>query len=184
LFNNFEKKKIPIEAVYIAIEMKTDLSKRDYDDAIEKFLAIRRLKRAFADGYLFDSQRHNVLCAIVTSKSPHIEQIRTRIHESYKHTQFIPDFVICPGSYVITGGTYHRVAHYGAEGSAYRREMEARGITAKPSSYMIDNAGEDSLYIWIAWLHSWLHMMGPRAPDLAKYSTLIRTPILGDALSE
>lgn len=164
----------PVEAVYALVEVKTNLTPSEINDAVEKCRRFKRLPRRFCEAgqgqriadslfviWGFDcpspsTLKQNLLASL--SSVPRSEQ---------------PDFVVVPDRIVARAGNYLELSKFGQPNSSYRAQLHAQhgpNLEALiPEAAEIDDLGENALLAWYLWFDSWLRQAGSRLTNPVAY---------------
>ena len=163
------KKIFLTESVYNLIEVKTQLNPRDIADAVEKCQRFKTLPREFAD---FPAPRiKGSIFTLWAFDSPEPETVKKNLCSALDgiSVEESPDFVIVPGKFVVSGGSYRSLYKFGQPDTKFRQSLnpEQRSeITKNMIEFFCLN---DSLFVWYIWMCSWLRHAGNRCPDLISH---------------
>lgn len=174
-----------VEAVYGMIEVKSSLSPSDIADAVAKGRRFKHLPREFADLPASPRIRES-LFVIWAWTAPSPETLKQNLVECLRDLprEEHPDFVVVPGSVVVTAGQYRELARLGHPGTKRRIAFDNRhGGAEQAEAYWAANPvevlqlNENSILGWLIWLLSWLRGAGVRTAPLQAY--LDRTKVFG-----
>jgi hypothetical protein len=111
-----------VEATYGVIEVKTQLTPATIKDAVDKCVRYKKLPRKFQDAFGRQKLTESLFCiwafdapAPATAKS-NLEAALSGLPQAVQ-----PDFVICPGRFLVRGGHYLDLSTNGQIGSEYRK---------------------------------------------------------------
>ena len=177
-----------VESVYSLIEVKTDFSPKDISDSIKKCRRFKTLPRHFHSEFGLAPKIDQSYFAIWTFNAPNPEVVKenyiNEISSIPRREQ--PDFVICPGSFVISSGIHREIVKVGMPDSPHRNKLlkenkgDLEGILSKGMDIHV--LGENSLLVWLIWYISFLQGSGTRAAPLLRY--LPKTSVLDTQLIE
>lgn len=162
------KKVFLIESVYGLIEVKTQLNRRDIQDAVEKCRKFKRLPRQYCD---FPIPRITDSIFILWAfESPEPQTVKSNLYSVIKDipNEESPDFIVVPGRFLVKGGSYHSLVKW------IQRIETAQSLTPDPRA-TIENEMmkflciEESLFVWFFYMTSWLRYAGNRCPDIESY---------------
>lgn len=163
-----------VEAVYALIEVKTSLTPTEITDAINKCQRFKRLPRRFSEGPS-KPQLAESLFVLWSFESPASETLKQNLVEAIREVPIPdrPDFIVVPGKLVATCGSYRELSGIGQPGSPHRQALEKQygpDLAALQFERLpVYECGQDSLFIWLVWLLSWLKRAGSRNSDLLGY---------------
>lgn len=163
-----------VEAVYAMIEVKTSLSPTELGDSITKCRRFKRLPRKFSEAPTMPRLTDS-LFVLWSFESPASETLKQNLVEALREVPVPeqPDFVVVPGHLVATCGTYRELSALGQPGSSHRQTLEKQygpdlaGLQL--DRVQVDECGQDSLFVWLVWLLSWLKRAGSRSSELLGY---------------
>lgn len=163
-----------VEAVYALIEVTTSLTPTEIADAIIKCRRFKRLPRRFSEApsapRLTDS-----LFVLWSFESPASETLKRNLVDAIREIPVLeqPDFIIVPGHLVATCGSYRELSGIGQPGSSHRQILEKQygpDLAALPFERLpVYECGQNSLFVWLVWLLSWLNRAGSRSSELLGY---------------
>jgi len=174
LYPGFGKELWPVEGIYALIEVKSQLSPRDLNNAISKLRKFKNLQRSFPP--VKDEPRIADSLAVLwsfDSSSP--ETLKKNLESAIKEVpkKERPDFIIVPGKLVAKLGSYLEIVRIGQPNSLYRNrlvEQYGKNLDFLSSDEMeVYSLGDNSLMIWWVWFDSWLRHAGERFYDPLKY---------------
>lgn len=167
LYPDLQRKLWPVEAIYALIEIKTQLSPRDLQDALKKVRRFKKLQRKFLETqspqYIKDS-----LAIIWSFEAPNPETLKANLIKELESVPLAeqPDFVVVPDSLVVQSGGYLELNRFGQENSVHRQTLKAGFGNDSP---LVLNEGKNALHAWFVWFDSWLRQAGPRFPNPIDY---------------
>ena len=159
-----------VESVYCLIEAKTNLSPTQLDDAIEKCVRFKNLKREFGEFVIPKSRESLFVIFAFSASAP--EKFYTTLKSSLDNLplDLRPDFIVVPGSFMAFSGKYFELSQAGEKNSLFRRELESKGLVDERLSSGLKFAkSPDSLLLFFLYLTSWLQRAGSRASDAMRY---------------
>lgn len=174
LFSSEKEKIWLVESVYSLIEVKTQLTPTTLNNSLEKCRRFKSLPRVFAS----DFGRQNVkesLFVLWAFEGPSAEKIKDNFVESTKDIprNEHPDFIVVPGSTIISAGEYHEFTKLGQPNSPRRNALISKYGNDLDKllgeGCLVQNLGEDTLLAFLIWFTSWLHSAGERRADLVQY---------------
>ena len=176
LYPSIQKKLWPVEGIYALLEIKTQLTPRDLQDAIDKVRKFKSLERKFritnVPQHISDS-----LAIIWSFDAPDPQTLKGNLHTACSSVPVSerPDFVVVPDSIVAKSGRYLELSKLGQENSTYRRNLQEQYgpdlSVLLPEIVEMDDLGENALVAWYIWFDSWLRQAGHRVGDLSNYLT-------------
>ena len=163
----------PVEAVYALVEVKTELSPRDLQDAVKKCQRFKQLNRRFVGAG--DQRIEESLFVIWSFDGAGAETIKENLVEAVRDVPVVerPDFVVDLNGLVATSGSYLAISKLGQPNSEHRRGLEAKhggdlsGLLPDPIQAL--DVGANSLLVWYVWFDSWLRHAGARRCDPVAY---------------
>lgn len=175
LYPEEEKRLWLVEAVYSLIEVKTHLSPSEIRDAVRKCCRFKNLPRQFADVPTLPKIPDS-LFVLWAWEAPAPSTVKKNLLSALQgvpqHEH--PDFLVVPGSVMISGGAYRRLSQFGQPGSSAWVAAQARlggdieGFLARdPIAAM--QLDENTLLTWLVWFTSWLKAAGHRSAPLQSY---------------
>lgn len=173
LFGESKEKIWLVESVYSLIEVKTQFTPSNLRDSLEKCERFKSLPREYSDWGRQNIQDSLFVLWAFEGPSPERikEIIRTEVPKIPADKQ--PDFIIIPGSTIVSAGQYYEFATLGREGSTYRAQklVEAEGNIKSllGSGFKVYELKGNTLLAWLAWYSSWLHAAGERRASLLNY---------------
>ena len=174
LYANSKKKLWPVEAVYGLIEVKSQLSPRDLEDAVLKFRRFKRLQRRFRVTQISQGIEDS-LTILWSFESPDPRTLKANLVNSLATVpvEERPDFVVVPDKLVAMSGSYLELARLGHPNSQYRGNLLAKHGDELPpelqESVKVDDLGQNALLAWYVWFDSWLGQAGGRSTDPIAY---------------
>lgn len=162
-----------VEGVYALIEVKTNLTRPEMEDAISKCRRFKTLPRKWSE--VGTNRLHDSLFVVWSYDSPNASTVKENLVELLENVPIPeqPDFFIVPGQYVISCGSYRELSGLGQPESSFRRDLiERYGNELKGLNFNripLYELGENSLFVWFIWFLSWLNRAGVRAPELLDY---------------
>ena len=174
LYPEAEKKLWPVEGIYALIEVKTQLSPRDLQNAVEKVRKFKRLQRKFmvtkSGQYITDSLA--IIWSFNSSEPSTFKGDLLKVLASVPAGER-PDFVVVPDSIVAKSGQYLELSRLGQENSIHRKQHQAQYGTdlspLLPDIAEVDDLGQNALHVWYVWFDSWLRQAGHRFPNPIEY---------------
>ena len=163
----------PVEAVYALVEVKTELSPRDLQDAVKKCQRFKQLNRRFV---VADDQKiEKSLFVIWSFDGASAETIKENLVEAVRDVPAVerPDLVVDLNGLVAISGSYLAISKLGQPNSEHRRELEAKhggdlsGLLPDPIQAL--DVGANSLLVWYVWFDSWLRLAGARRCNPVAY---------------
>ena len=163
----------PVESVYAIIEVKSRLSPRDLEDAVEKCRRFKQLKRNFLGA---GSQKiYESLFVIWSFQGAKPKTIRGNLVEAIRPVPPFerPDLVVDLNGFVASCGAYLELSVLGQPNSPYRQEL-VRKHGADFSDLLPDymrayDAGPNALLAWYVRFDAWLRNAGTRHADPLAY---------------
>ena len=163
----------PVEAVYALIEVKTQLNRRDLEDAIAKGRRFKSMQRKFLDAGQ-NIRIKDSLFVVWSFESPEASTVKQNLVELLNEVprREQPDMIVVPNRIVASVGSYLELSKLGQQNSPYRRQRETEhgdNLSALIKQLLIYELGVNSLMGWYIWFDSWLRQAGPRFADPIKY---------------
>ncbi|PJW21989.1 hypothetical protein CV632_01305 [Geobacillus thermodenitrificans] len=163
-----------VESIYALIEVKTHLNPDSLNDSIEKCKKFKKLKRNYSTVPNLPTITDS-LFILWAFNGPSEDTIKQNILNSVKDldVEEQPDFIIIPDKILVWSGTHRRLAKFGMPNSPYQAQiLEAH--PGKSYEEIFDTIkflalGENTLFIWLMWLTSWLKAAGNRSAPLESY---------------
>jgi len=172
-----------IEAAYALIEVKTNLTPSDLDDAIVKCRRFKTLPRKF-DTLPENPKIRDSLFVVWAFEGPQPETVRCNVRNALRDVPVAeqPDFIVIPNSVIVTAGQYRQLAISNRPDRprlSYTITDSEGNITVVPDDQvLILSLGNNTLLTWLIWLTSWLKAAGHRSAPLTAYLT--QGQILGE----
>lgn len=163
----------PVEAVYALIEVKTQLNRRDLEDAIAKGRRFKSLPRKFLNAGQ-SIRIENSLFVIWSFESPEASTVKQNLVKLLDGVPCgeQPDLIVVPNRLVVSAGSYLELSKLGQRNSPYRRKLESKygnDLSALIRDPLVYELRANSLMSWYVWFDSWLRQAGPRFVDPIKY---------------
>lgn len=163
----------PVEAVYALIEVKTQLNRRDLEDAVAKGQRFKSLPRKFHNAGQ-GMRIEDSLFVIWSFESPEPSTVKQNLVELLdgmpRGEQ--PDLIVVPNRLVASAGSYLELSKLGQQNSPHRlqREFEhGSNLAALVKQPLVYDLGANSLMGWYIWFDSWLRQSGPRFVNPTNY---------------
>jgi hypothetical protein len=173
LFGESKEKIWLVESVYSLIEVKTQFTPSNLRDSLEKCKRFKSLPREYSD--LGRQNIQDSLFVLWAFEGPSSERIKENIQTELQKipTDKQPDFIIIPGSTLVSAGQYYKFTILGREDTAYRAQKlaEAEGNIKSllGSGFEVYELKGNTLLAWLVWYSSWLHAAGERRASLDNY---------------
>lgn len=173
----YRQSSIPIwllEAVYGVIEVKTELTPTTLKDSIKKCRRFKKLPRNYADSFGGQKIRDHlfVIWSFQAPSNAVMKDNLLSVLTDIPH-QEQPDFIIVPGRFLVRGGQYYDLSHNGQTDSDYYKSRLAEcgndSSRLLPEPFEMLDLGANAITVFLYWLNSWLHVAGPRRPNLLAY---------------
>ena len=188
--NNFpfygesDKKIWPAEAVYAMLEVKSKLTPAELDDAMQKGVRFKQLRRQFLDFARGEGPRglKDSLFIIWAFESAEVDRVEETLLEHMRKVAIHnrPDLIIVPDKFVMLGGSLAElISHTEPDGELMRnldKQTVLRG--SGPLLYGMKKT-PDALLAWFCYLHMWLIQAGARAADPTLYAESERDDATG-----
>ena len=162
----------PTEAVFANIEIKTNLSKKDIVDSVNKCERFKNLNRDFAyPGHVNTLLKESMFIIFSFDEKTAIDTIITNVRAAIKGkgAHQVPDFIIVPNKVLMCSGDYTLIQRFGMDGSENREKIndcEVRNFKKNPD-YSITK--KYVLQIFFLSLQSWLRFAGGRTGDFIDF---------------
>ncbi len=163
-----------VESVYALIEVKTTLSKKNFENCLQKCQRFKRLEKKYSD---IGSKQHisDSLFIIWSFEGPKPEHLRKLFLQTTKGVDHgeQPDLIIVPNKYVASAGNYLELAVLGQPKSTHRQLIEQQskrnleGLLG--DGLRIYHINENALLAFFFWLQEWLAAAGDRRATLMNY---------------
>ena len=164
----------PVESVYSLVEVKTQLSPRDIEDALAKCRRFKKLNRQFIKSHspMRQSESLFVLWGYDCAEPLTVKTNLIKAMREVPRSECI-DLVVVPDKLVARGGSYMELARLGQEGSDYRAKLHAEHgpdlSSLLPDAVEVDAFGDNALMAWFVWFDSWLRTSDLRSCDPVRY---------------
>ncbi len=169
LYPELNKKIWLVECIHSLIEVKTQLNRRDIQDGIEKCRRFKMLPRKFGDSPV--PRITDSIFTLWAFEAPDPLTVKKNLYSTLMNVpdNQSPDFIIVPGKFIVTGGGYRILSELGRPGSPFAQtvtpEQRIKIGEKRITFYHI----QDSLFVWLFFMISWLRHAGNRTPDLMSY---------------
>lgn len=161
----------PIEAVYALLEVKSGLAPSELRDSIAKCRRFKTLPRSFAD-VPQPPRIPDSLFVVWGWDAPSPSTVKKNLTRLLAEVpiQEQPDFVVVPGSILVSGGGYRRLSELGQVGShhAMLRETDPQKLS-ELTSFEVLELRDNAVLVWLLWFTSWLRAAGVRAAPIQNY---------------
>ncbi len=161
-----------VESVYATIEVKTNLERRDIEDACQKACRFKKLKRDWTNSGKVPGVKDSlsVLWAYnAPSTQTAVDNLDSELMKWPNLEQ--PDMVIVPGRFFSYAGFWRLLTANAQEYHTNRAKYEGEnfGFTNNQPNLLSFEAGEYSLVLFLFMLMSFLHCAGPRSSNIINY---------------
>ena len=168
------KKIFLVESVYSLVEVKTRLNPSDIQDAVQKCRKFKTLPRKFSDHPI--PRIDDSIFTLWAFESPEPQTVKKNLCSALKDIppKESPDFIIVPGKFLITAGSYHHLVTLGQPNSPFQSGLGQTQYTAIRDKITKESLSfyylrENSLFVWFFYMTSWLRHAGNRCPNILGY---------------
>ncbi len=174
LFGYVNKKIWLAESIYSFIEVKTQLTPSTLDDSIKKCKRFKELPRNFAADFGQQKIKES-LFVLWAFEGPSPEKIKENVANKLLNIpqDKQPDFIVVPGSTIVSAGHYYEISKLGQKNSTFRSKKLAENNGKLElllgAGFEVNDLGGNTLLAWLVWYTSWLHAAGTRRAMLDNY---------------
>jgi hypothetical protein len=165
----------PVESVYAAIEVKSNLS-GEIDDCLRKCRRFKTLRRDWTNTRVDPMYRnllHDSLFVIWAFDSPTTQTVIDNLELRFREIPNLerPDLTVVNNRFCAYAGCYQILLECRNFPDGFSNKLQAHEsveIPGRPSIVTLDS-GEMAIAVFLFWLTQWLQQVGPRSANFMNY---------------